>query len=135
MSVSTPNANPFQTLLSQCLRETRGALTISLTDRRGDRIAIATVGESAGAPSQEALALVQVYGQLAYQRAPSELSEVSVVHGDKRWTGRELTIADDVYHLWIIGFTDPLSAATLPELERALDALEKKLHRLLNGHL
>lgn len=119
-------------LLSKGLSETRGALALSLTDRRGDRIAFATVGQSEGAPDQEGLALIQVYGQLAYQRATSELSELSVIRGDKRWCGRKLIIDDEVYHLWIVGFSDPISAATTFELERTLNMLESELHGLLS---
>ena len=133
MNLPTSSANPFHTLLSDHLQMIRGALTLSITDRRGDQISSVTIGENAGAPSQEALSLIHVYGQLAYQRAPSELNEISVSRGTWCWNSRELRVDDETYYLWLVCSSDPLSSATSPEIERRLNELESKLQSLLSG--
>lgn len=133
MTFTSPSHDPFYVLLSQCLHDLRGALAVSLTDRRGDIIAQVTVGQAEGAPSEDELSIMHVYGQLAYQQTPTRLSEVNVERGIRRWQSRRLIVDDDVYDLWLVCSTAGLQAATLVEISTKLDQIEGKLFSLLKG--
>ena len=133
MSFTTRMNDPFYSILSQGLQRLRGALVLSLTDRRGDVIAQVMVSEGEGVPSNEELGLVHVYGQLAYQQSPSKLSEVTVERGERRWRGHRIYIDQDFYDLWAVCTNDPFHAATLVELSEELQSLEGQLIHLLRG--
>lgn len=133
MSFTTKTNDPFYSILSQGLQRLRGVLVLSLTDRRGDVIAQVMVNEGENIPSNEELGLVHVYGQLAYQQSPTQLSEVTVERGERRWRGHRIYVDQDVYDLWAVCMNNPLYTATLVELSEELQSLEDQLLHLLRG--
>ena len=130
--VSSQN-DPFYALLSKSLQELRGALSISLTDRRGDIIAKVIAGHGDGVPSDEELSVMHVYGQLTYQQAPTRLSELAVERGSRRWQAKRLIVDDDLYDLWLVCHTDVSYAATSVEMSNKLSDIEAQLISLLRG--
>ena len=135
MSLIPPNANPFYALLSGALYSLRGGLSISLTDKRGDTIAQTTVGEANGAPTDDELSLIRVYGQLAYQQAPQPITELMVERETKRWSSRRLLIDKEEYDLWLVSLNDMTHAATAIEVSETLKSLENRLVTLLSGRI
>ena len=133
MTFISKTNDPFYAILSKCLSGLRGTLALSLTDRRGDIIAQVAVAESDGAPSDEEVGLIHVYGQLAYQQAPDRLSEVTVERGARRWRGHRIYVDQDFYDLWAVCINDPHHAATLIEISQELQSLEAQLIDLLRG--
>ena len=133
MSFTHRSNNPFYKILSNQLQVIRGGLTISLTDRRGDLISLVTLSEAEGAPSQDELSLIHVYGQLAYQQAPSSLTHLSVERGSYCWFGHRIVVGEDIYDLWIISVNHHLQGASRAEMELHIQKLEEELLVLLRG--
>ena len=133
MSFTHRSNDPFYKILSDQLQVIRGGLTISLTDRRGDLISQVTVSEAEGAPSQDELSLIHVYGQLAYQQAPSSLTRLSVERGSYCWFGHQIVVEEDRYDLWIISVNHHIQGTSRAEMELHIQKLEEELLVLLKG--
>lgn len=133
MSFTQRSNDPIYTILSSQLQVIRGGLTISLTDRRGDLISQVTLTEAEGAPSQDELSLIHVYGQLAHQQAPSPLTHLSVERGPFRWFGHRMMVTGDIYDLWIISKNHPVLGSSRAEMELHIQTLEKDLSLILKG--
>lgn len=134
--------NPFQDALSRALARAPALSVISLTDARGDQIGVVWGSEAQVNP--EALGLIQVYGQLAHQRAPCTIHEVSAQRDGLRWTSLSLRVESDRYDLWAVWSTDKsqggvnptqasTSALTQAEVSVTLNALARELTPLLMG--
>ena len=133
MSFNHRSNDPFYKILSDQLQLIRGGLTISLTDRRGDLISQVTVSEAEGAPTQDELSLIHVYGQLAYQQAPSALTRLSVERGAFCWFGHRILVGEDIYDLWIISVNHHIQGTSRAEMELHIQKLEEELLVLLKG--
>ena len=133
MSSTHRSNDPIYKILSSQLQVIRGGLTISLTDRRGDLISQVTLSEAEGAPKQDELSLIHVYGQLTYQQAPSRLANLSVERGPFRWFGHRMMVAEDIYDLWIISINHPLQGSSRAEMELHVQKLEEDLLVFLKG--
>ena len=132
MTSITYDQNPFYRALDKALREVQGINTISLTDRHGDQIAVAHSVKSAHPTSPEELGLIQVYGQLTFQRSKVTPTEMSASRGHRHWFSRRLDVDGDRYDLWVIWSTldGKLSEA---EVSLAVRWLETSLRPLLRG--
>ena len=133
MSSTHRSNDPIYTILSDRLQVIRGGLTISLTDRRGDLISQVTLSEAEGAPSQDELSLIHVYGQLAYQQAPSRLAHLSVERGAFRWFGHRMTVSEEIYDLWIVSVNHPVQGSTRAEMALHIQNLAEHLLVYLKG--
>ena len=136
--------DPFQDALSRALQRAPALHVISLTDAHGDQIGVARASGEPPHPTPEEIGLIQVYGQLAHQRATVTLEEISVRQGAARWLSRSLEIAGDRYDLWAIwseGEADArstetstvISTVTEAEASATLSALARDLTPLLRG--
>ncbi len=134
MSSIQHSTDPFYTILSEQLQAIRGGLSVSLTDRRGDLIAKVMRSQAEGAPSEDELSLIHVYGQLAYQQAPSALESLSVERGTHKWFGHRIIVDTDLYDLWFVCVNNAIEGSTHAEMEQHIQRLEKELLVLLKGH-
>ena len=130
--------NPFQDALSRALARAPALSVISLTDAQGDQIGVVWGAETQVNP--EALGLIQVYGQLAHQRAPCTIHEVSVQRDGLRWVSLSLSIESDRYDLWAAWSTETsqgkvgqTQTPTQAEVSVTLNALARELTPLLMG--
>ena len=133
--------NPFQDALSRALARAPALSVISLTDAQGDQIGVVWGAKTQVNP--EALGLIQVYGQLAHQRAPYTIHEVSVQRDGLQWTSLSLHVESDRYDLWAAWSTEAtqheVSSAQAPviptqaEVSIMLSILARELTPLLIG--
>ena len=132
MTSITHDQDPFYQMLAGALKELQGINTISLTDRHGDQIAVAHAESSPHPTSPEELGLIQVYGQLAFQRSKVIPTEMSASRGNRRWLSKRIDVDGDRYDLWVIWST---LGTTLSEAEVSITLrwLESSLQPLLRG--
>lgn len=133
MVIKTSIDDPFYHVLSRSASELGEPDALSLTDRRGDIIALVSRGDEASSLSHEELGFIQVYGQLALQHAPEPFELMSVGSRDRRWQSRSIDVDGDRYDLWLVWSTQQTTPLHYVEVELALEKLVDALIPLLRS--
>lgn len=131
MGIKTSVDDPFYHILSQGASRLGAIDVLSLTDRRGDIIALVNGPQGTASLSPDDLGYIQVYGQLALQHAPHPLLQMSARRGHRRWMSRSIEVNGDRYDLWLSWSTLYEDRLTCVDVELALKHLAQSLLPLL----